>query len=264
MIKRLNPHLNSGGLENRLLAVFLFFLLTTSCGGRETLVPYNQPLAAKKELPKMDYAIQVGAFSNLMHAIRLTEALQERGLDAYYFVHATGIYKVRFGNLPSSEMARGRAKALKAAGIIDDYYIVGPEQYPTGELFRSDKMALRDRIVGSARKFIGVPYTWGGTSRKTGFDCSGLAMAVYQLNGLNLPRSSSAQWHAGAHVDQAQMSKADLVFFATSRGSRISHVGIYVGSGRFIHAPGHGKNIRITSLSNPYFEARFRGARTYL
>ena len=264
MTRATNSHLNCGFLEKRLLVVFLFFLVTTSCGGRGNLVPRSQPLVEKKELAKMDYAIQVGAFSNLNHAVQLTETLQNRGLNAYYFVHSTGLYKVRFGNLPSKEMARTRAKAIQADGIIDAYYIVGPEEYPSTELLRSDKTALRDEIVGSAKRFIGVPYRWGGSSREKGFDCSGLTMAVYQLNGLNLPRSSSAQWRAGSHVDRAQISKADLVFFATSRGSRISHVGIYVGDDRFIHAPGKGKRIRVTSLSNPYFRNRFVGARTYL
>jgi cell wall-associated NlpC family hydrolase len=161
-------------------------------------------------------------------------------------------------------MAQAKAKSLQAAGVIDAYYIVGPEDYPRAGLPGSDKTALRDKIVGSAKRFLGVPYRWGGSSPKNGFDCSGLTMAVYQLNGLNLPRSSSAQWRTGAHVDRSQLSKADLVFFATSGGSRISHVGIYVGDGRFIHAPGRGKKICITSFSNLYFRDRFLGARTYL
>jgi cell wall-associated NlpC family hydrolase len=259
-----NPLPESGVQKNQFLVLFLILLAATGCGGMANLESSSQPAVPKNELPKMGYAIQVGAFSNLTYAVRLSESLQDQGLDAYYFVHSAGLYKVRFGNMLSKEMAQAKAKSLQAAGIIDAYYIVGPENYPSAEPPGSDKKALRDKIVGSAKRYLGVPYRWGGSSPESGFDCSGLTMAVYQLNGLNLPRSSSAQWRAGSQVDRSQLSKADLVFFATSGGSRISHVGIYVGDGRFIHAPGRGKKICITSFSNLYFKDHFLGARTYL
>jgi cell wall-associated NlpC family hydrolase len=89
-------------------------------------------------------------------------------------------------------------------------------------------------------------------------------MAVYHLNGLNLPRSSNAQWQAGSPVNRSQLSKGDLVFFATSGGGKISHVGIYTGRDKFIHAVGVNKRIRVDSLSNKYFRRRYVGARTYL
>ncbi|GAJ19868.1 unnamed protein product, partial [marine sediment metagenome] len=108
------------------------------------------------------------------------------------------------------------------------------------------------------------PYQWGGSSVDDGFDCSGLAMAVYQLNGLNLPRSSKEQYRAGIPIKQSQLKKGDLIFFATSRGKKVSHVGIYTGDNKFIHAPRKGKRIRTDSLSNRYFEARYAGAKTYL
>ncbi len=95
-------------------------------------------------------------------------------------------------------------------------------------------------------------------------DCSGLTMAVYQLNGLSLPRSSREQYKTGASVKKSRLLKGDLVFFATSRGRKISHVGIYVGHNKFIHAPGYNKYIRTESLSNTYFIKRYVGARTYL
>jgi cell wall-associated NlpC family hydrolase len=82
-------------------------------------------------------------------------------------------------------------------------------------------------------------------------------MAVYHLNGLNLPRSSKAQWQAGSPVNRRQLSKGDLVFFATSGRREISHVGIYVGEDKF-------KKIRFDSLSKRYFRRRYVGARTYL
>jgi cell wall-associated NlpC family hydrolase len=89
-------------------------------------------------------------------------------------------------------------------------------------------------------------------------------MAVYQMNGLNLPRTSKRQYFAGAVVGKDQIKKGDLVFFDTTRSRTISHVGIYVGNEAFIHAPCENKKIRKDSLSDSYFRNCFIGARTYL
>ena len=245
---------------------FVFLLLTTvvtGCGST-TIVDPSQPLEQRNVLLPMGYAIQVGAFSQLNNAVQLTETLQSKGLSAYYFVNQNGLYTVRFGNLSSKEKAQKEAETLRSAGTIPDYFIVGPDDYRTTKSGENGKMFLRNEIVERAESFIGVPYRWGGSSPRDGFDCSGFTMAVYRLNGLNLPRSSAAQWGAGFGVDRHQLSKADLVFFATSGGTRISHVGIYVGKDKFIHAPGRSKKIRVSSLSNTYFKQRYVGARSYL
>ena len=212
----------------------------------------------------MGYSIQVGAFANLDNAVRLSEALESRGLNAYYFVHKTGLYKVRFGDFPSKESARRKAESIRAAGIIDRYYIVSPGDYADMKSRKYRGSYLRDEIVKTAERFIGVPYRWGGSSADEGFDCSGLTMTVYRLNGLNLPRSSREQYRAGTPISQSKLSQGDLVFFATSGGRRVSHVGLYAGGGKFIHAPKKGKRIRTESLSNSYFRSRYVGARTYL
>jgi hypothetical protein len=223
-----------------------------------------EPVVPQRGFARIGYAIQVGAFSDLNNAVRLTQTLQDRGLNAYYFVHKTGLYKVRFGDFPSKESARRKAENLLALGIIDEYYIVGPGDYPKSKDRRKTITYLRNEIVTAAKNFIGVPYRWGGASPEHGFDCSGFSMAVYHLNGLNLPRSSKAQWESGSPVNRSRLSKGDLVFFATSGGRRISHVGIYVGEDKFIHAPGRNKRIRFDSLSKRYFRRRYAGARTYL
>jgi hypothetical protein len=212
----------------------------------------------------MGYAIQVGAFAVLQRAVRMTARLRTQHLDAYYFVHETGLYKVRFGNYATRGIARQRAEDLADMGLIESFYIVGPEDYPTTWIHENGGRYVRDAIVKTAKNFLGLPYKWGGMSVEKGFDCSGLTMVTYKINGLNLPRSSKAQWDAGNPISHGELRKADLVFFATSGGNRVSHVGIYLGEDRFIHAPGHGKKIRVTSLSNRYFKRRFLGARTYL
>ena len=129
----------------------------------------------------MDYTIQVGAFSNLSNAVRLAKNLQAKGLDAYCFPHSSGLFKVRFGNYASRESAGKEAELLFADGIITNFYLVGPEDYPGGKDLGIGEDFLRQNIVQTAKGFLGLPYRWGGDSVEEGFDCSGLVMAAYQL-----------------------------------------------------------------------------------
>ena len=247
-----------------LLCAFLIISIPFCSGCRGSIPVREKPPLGKDMLPMMSYTIQAGAFSNVDNAARLTEQLQKKRLDAYYFMHDSGLFKVRFGNYPSFQAASEAAEQLKSSGIIEEYYIVRPEDY-TGLIYReTDKDSLRKGIVLSAKSFLGLPYKWGGVSDKTGFDCSGLTMAVYRLNGFALPRTSGKQWAAGNLVKLNQLSEGDLVFFSTRKKGVISHVGIYVGMGQFIHAPGDGKKIRMEYLSADYYKNRFVGARTYL
>jgi len=245
-------------------AALAILLITLGCGSGAGVSQdtFHSPLP--KSLPPMGHTIQVGAFSNLDNAVRLTEKLQTQGLDAYHFRNQSGLYQVRIGNYRTIDTARLKAQNLKTAGIIDEYYLIGPNDYATAARGLNDKEHLRKEIVRTANQFIGVRYRWGGQSSGTGFDCSGLTMVVYRLNGLELPRSSRQQWKAGRPVYQEQLLKGDLVFFATTGGRRVSHVGIYIGNNKFLHAPSSGRKIRISSMSNKYYKSRFLGARSYL
>ena len=249
---------------NRLLLALLLLLLASGCGHKVVVIPSIGPEAPEKRLARMGYSIQVGAFANLENAVSLTRSLERNKINAYYFVHKTGLYKVRFGDFTTKEDARKKAETIRNKGIIDEYYIVSPDDYTVAKERKYGQRYVRNEIVGTAESFIGVPYQWGGTSADDGFDCSGLTMAVYQLNGLNLPRTSKEQFGAGSPVSKTRLKKGDLVFFATSKGKEVSHVGIYTGYDKFIHAPGKGQNIRADSLSSGYFENRYAGARTYL
>jgi hypothetical protein len=224
------------------------------------------PPTSQKAVPlgKMGYSIQVGAFANLDNAVRLEQLLESRGIDAYYFRHESGLYKVRFGNHSTYKPARAKAERLKAQGLIDTFFIVFPEDYAAARIKQSGKGNLRDELVKTAKRFIGIPYRWGGTTAKNGFDCSGLTMVSYRLNGLNLPRVSRSQFKAGKWVSKKNLQLGDLVFFATKGGTRVTHVGMYAGSGNFIHAPRTGKNVRIEKLSNSFFAKTYMGGRTYL
>lgn len=242
--------------------VCLYLLFTLGCGGEPT-VSRKTTSPPPKKLSPMGHSIQVGAFANMSNAVRFTEKLQRKGLNAYHFRHDSGLYKVRFGNYASKNFARNKAESLKTSGTIEEYYIVVPKDYAALGFQAGDNDYLRSEIVNTARQYIGVPYQWGGESPQTGFDCSGLTMVVYRLNGLDLPRSSRQQWKAGRPIKRSQLERGDLVFFATSGGRRVSHVGIYTGKGNFLHAPRRGRNIEIASLSNSYYKKRYLGARSY-
>ena len=240
----------------RIHVAAVFMLLLAGCGG-SAITPASKSYISTRFLAPAHFTVQVGAFSNQSNALRLTSTLQRQGLNAYHFVHKSGLYKVRFGNFPTKSAAFKKAESLKANSIIDVFYIVSPQHL-------RDKNSIRRSIIKTAENFIGVSYRWGGSSAQKGFDCSGLTMTVYRLNGLNIPRSSIQQWKVGKPVLRSRLIKGDLVFFATSGWKKISHVGIYAGNNKFIHASGSGKKIRTDSLSGRYYKRRYVGARTYL
>ena len=114
----------------------------------------------------------------------------------------------------------------------------------------------------TAERFVGIPYRWGGNNVVDGMDCSGFVRAVFNLCGMSIPRTSRDQFKAGEPVSKGDLHEGDLVFFGAS-DDKINHVGIYVGGGRFVHAPRQGEDIRISTVDESYFEKRFVGARRY-
>ncbi len=222
------------------------------------------PPSGSSALEKMGYSVQVGAFSSIDNAVRFESRLKARGIDAFFFLHDSGLYKVRFGNHGTYQNASNEAENLHSRGLIGDFFIVRPGDYSASRNLSADHEELRHELVQTAHRFIGVPYRWGGTSAEDGFDCSGLTLVCYRLNGLNLPRVSYNQFSAGRSVPQSKLRKGDLVFFATNGGGKVSHVGMYIGQGRFIHAPRKGKTVRIASLSNSFWKRAYVGGRTYL
>jgi peptidoglycan DL-endopeptidase CwlO len=108
------------------------------------------------------------------------------------------------------------------------------------------------RVVSYARHFLGIPYRWGGSSPRSGFDCSGLVRFVYSHFGIGLPHSSWADLAHGRRVSRGSLRPGDLVFFYDA-----SHVGIYAGDGRFIDAPHTGARVRVSTMSHyGYYSAR--------
>ncbi|GAA0724883.1 C40 family peptidase [Dokdonella soli] len=120
---------------------------------------------------------------------------------------------------------------------------------------------LRKLLTDFAVTLRDIRYRRGGREPSTGFDCSGFVHYVFRHSvGQDLPSDSASQFAAGAKVDRADMKTGDLVFFHT-RGKRVSHVGIYLGDGRFIHSPSTGKRVSIDRLDESYWSRRFIGAK---
>jgi cell wall-associated NlpC family hydrolase len=116
-------------------------------------------------------------------------------------------------------------------------------------------------LVSTAIGFLGIPYLRGGNSAETGFDCSGFVRAIYKDTiGLILPRSADQQANATQKIDKSELKPGDLVFFNTMKRT-FSHVGIYLGEGKFIHSPRSGATVRIEDMRIPYWNVRFDGAR---
>ncbi|MDD2364916.1 MAG: NlpC/P60 family protein [Desulfuromonadaceae bacterium] len=249
--------------------------------------------AKSTAIKRIGYAIQMGAFNDVKNAERFTTKLQSKGIEAFYFRKDNGFYAVRFGDFPSKEKAVSIARRLVAEQLINSYYIAPPneivftkpkeagwqkaepphikepantlqpvtpkEPEQTGSKATQDMGAIAAR---TAERFVGIPYRWGGNNVVDGMDCSGFVRAVYNLCGLSIPRTSREQFKTGDLVSKESLQDGDLVFFGSAK-DKITHVGIYVGGGRFVHAPRRGEEIRITKVNESYFEKRFVGARRY-
>ncbi|MDD2732417.1 MAG: NlpC/P60 family protein [Desulfuromonadaceae bacterium] len=249
-------------------------------------------------ISRLGHAIQMGAFADVKNAERFTAKLQAKGIDAFYFRKDNGVYAVRFGDFPNKEKARVVAKRLVAERIIDSYYIAQPSEVvfsqargpgwqksppdeirkPNGPIQPVVPLESPEKPVSipaketnkdmgaiaarTAERFVGIPYRWGGDNVVDGMDCSGFVRAVYNLCGLSIPRTSRDQFAAGDLVSKSDLKDGDLVFFGAAV-DKINHVGIYVGNGKYVHAPRRGEEIRVSAVNESYFEKRFVGARRY-
>jgi gamma-D-glutamyl-L-lysine dipeptidyl-peptidase len=239
------------------------------------VVGYGCATSVAGGISKLGYSIQVGAFSDVKNAERLTTKLQNQGIDAFYFKKESGLFAVRFGDFPTNQAARRAAKKIVAEHGIESFFIAPPlkrtlvvEKEPTSTLpvekpprkqNRDDMGAIAAR---TAERFVGIPYLWGGNTVVDGMDCSGFVRAVYNLCGVNIPRTSAEQFKLGRNVGLDELVDGDLVFFGSS-DDKITHVGIFVGSNRFVHAPRRGDEIKISPLQGSGYFKKYVGARRY-
>ena len=196
----------------------------------------------------------------------LTQAVA--GNKAYIIGINNGWYKIIFGNtigyirsdyLDLTEIPYENRDSKKEPLFFRGGKSTGVTPSPEALNGTSD---LRQKIVATAKQYIGVPYLWGGTT-PSGFDCSGFVQYVYQRHGISLPRTSKEQWTVGTAISKSALQPGDLVFFANTYTTGISHLGIYIGNNQFIHASSS-KGVTITDLSNSYWATRYYGAKRIL
>ncbi|NND59691.1 MAG: NlpC/P60 family protein [Gammaproteobacteria bacterium] len=151
-----------------------------------------------------------------------------------------------------------RAILFVIASLLGSGCATAPDESPTHSGDARVRISTGDRIARTALDLVGTPYRYGGTTRD-GFDCSGLVQYVHDHVGIAVPRTSRAQFQGGVPVDE--LVTGDILFFRI--GGKVSHSGIYIGNGRFVHAPSSGKQVSVAQTDNPYFSKRLIGARRF-
>lgn len=170
-----------------------------------------------------------------------------------------------FASVPSVNSDAADFAALRVDRNASDVATVKPAAATAANEEAEDVVGvtdLRKALIAMAMKLRDTRYVRGGRDPSTGFDCSGFVRYVFaHAVGMQLPTNSAAQFLAGLKVKRADMKPGDLVFFHTAGKRRVSHVGIYISDGRFIHSPTTGKSVEISSLETGYWAKRFVGAK---
>nr|WP_249115247.1 C40 family peptidase [Desulfolutivibrio sulfodismutans] len=143
--------------------------------------------------------------------------------------------------------------------LSKNLFDMAPTSCPPTRLATGKAGGSSDQLLRGAFALLGTRYRSGGDTPSTGFDCSGFTTWVFNRYGINLPRSSREQFQIGQQVAKTSLKKGDLVFFGSKRG--ISHVGIYLENGKFIHSASNGKNVQVSNLEEDYWKQRYAGGR---
>ena len=195
------------------------------------------------------------------------------GIAKRYHLTVRGLQE--FNELKGTRLRIGQVLQLKEEGeVSDEREIPGGAESHQSALAPNDVSAIPipqgadgieesdlNLLVKVAENFLGVKYRRGGTHAKTGLDCSAYVQKVFQMVGVDLPRTAREQFGVGMDVARDALRLGDLVFFKRSKARRPAHVGIYIGNDRFIHASTTKRKIRVDSLNTRYFSARFIGGR---
>lgn len=174
----------------------------------------------------------------------------------YKVIHGDNIGYIRSDYLKLTEIPyenRGSTNTPKFfVGGVSTGVAVSPEAL--------NGSTTRQKIVAEAKKHLGVPYVWGG-STPSGFDCSGFTQYVLQKCGISIPRTTTEQYKVGTYISKKQLQPGDLVFLQNTYRAGLSHVGIYIGNDQMIHASSS-KGVTVSSLSSSYYIEHYYGART--
>lgn len=225
-----------------------------------TVVFVSNPLSADAALG--DRQLKQGMKHNEVKELQV--ALKKTG----HFTYKNG-YTIYYGSYTSSAVKNfQKQNKLKVTGIADKNTIKIIKQKAAAKTAAAKKKVTpvnkatvkkMSFNVNAAKKLNGIRYTYGGTSPKTGFDCSGFVTYVMNQHNVKLPRRSQDMYNVGQKVTSLQ--PGDLVFYNTS-GRGVSHVGIYIGNGQMIHSAS--KNVKVDNMSSSYWKKRYVGAKRVL
>ena len=234
---------------------------------------------------RAEFAVQVGAFAREDEARTLVQSLATEGLPVYLAYGRPA--QVLVGAYPTREEAEQMALRIRLeerlvcrvleVGSWEPLRlglpaVAGGVRTPArgrgtpanGDLREEKSRGQYDRLISLALEQMGRPYRYGGEDIEEGLDCSFFVQTVYRGMGVALPRTSGLQFRSGHRVTRQDLTIGDLVFFKRPGRRRVSHVGIYIGGGEFIHANRGEKKVTISRLDEPLFKRRYAGARRIL
>ena len=179
----------------------------------------------------------------------------------YHEIH-NRMKKEAFFGFAMLTMAGCTTTNRQTAALLDEPRLelesLKPEKATAPRRIINNSNPTRSRLIADGKKLIGTRYRYGGTSEKTGFDCSGLVQHVFAQQGYRLPRSSHEQFSKLLPVKEPR--PGDLIFFRHGKG-KVNHVGIYLGNQKMLHSPSPGKKVEITRIDRAYWQKRYAGAR---
>jgi len=150
-------------------------------------------------------------------------------------------------------VAQAKQKDKLAVTLMSDIIVKSKSNHKS-------KLTSKKKVIVTAKKYLGTRYRFGGTTKR-GIDCSGFTKSVMKKHGCNLPRTASQQASSGKHINKKNLKPGDLVFFKGTYKRGISHVGIYLGNDKFIHASSGKGKVTISRLSKAYYKNHYAGAR---
>lgn len=170
-------------------------------------------------------------------------------------------YKKKSVNESKKRYGRHRGKTAQMEALTAD---LDPAPLKLSKAHRARYQKARETAMNKLMGQLGKPYQWGGTSPKTGFDCSGLVWYAYKdLVKFKIPRTANEMYHLrdAASIKRDELEKGDLVFFRINGRGVADHVGVYLGDGKFIQSPRTGKDIQVSALGEDYWQRHYIGAR---
>lgn len=224
--------------------------------GSETFERLKIRVTQEEILPKDFVSIKEGDSGNKVVDIQK----KLRDLDMY----KTEVNSVYDQNTIDAVISFQAANNLPQTGIVDSATIIKLNTVYNGKVAArasASRALLNVKVVEYAKQFLGKPYSWGASSGKA-FDCSGFTVYVMKKFNVDLPRTASSQFNSGTKVARDDLQAGDLVFFTTYKKGP-SHVGVYIGGNKFIHASSSVDRVIITDLDTNYYNKRYLGARRY-